>query len=117
MYNGTVSAAPNWHESVERKIVRDALPESYEALFHSIGIPNFLLLLKDVPMIPLEAIERAIGVIYLPQTERMSHYFNANLIGQFDAIIHYDNTVAVEPLEKTSEWIEGEVPETYPSGL
>lgn len=116
-YNGTVSAASNWHQPVERKIIRDALPDSYEALFHAVGLPNFLLLLKNAPMMPLEALERAIGVIYLPRTERMSHYFHANLIGQFDAIIHCDKTGAVEPIEKTSEWIEGEVPETYPSGL
>lgn len=116
-YNGTVSAASNWHHPVERKMVRDALPNSYEALFHAVGIPKFLLQLQNAPMMPLEALERAIGVVYLPNTERSSHYFFANIVGQFDIIIHCDKTTAVEPLEKTSEWIKGEIPETYPTGL
>ena len=84
-YNGTVSAASGWHEPVERKIVRDALADSYEALFHAIGIPNFLLLLKNKTRIPEQSLERAIGVVYQPQTERMSHYFYANIVDQFDA--------------------------------
>ena len=58
--------------------------------------------------------ERAIGVIYVPETERLSHYFEATLADQFDAVIHIDETRAVEPLEPSSEWIEGELPETYP---
>jgi erythromycin esterase-like protein len=62
-------------------------------------------------------LERAIGVVYHPQSERMSHYFYANLAQQFDAVIHCDKTTALEPLEKTSLWITGEVPETYPTGL
>jgi len=56
-------------------------------------------------------------VIYLPQTERVSHYFNAQLPDQFDAIIHFDNTRGVEPLERTPQWETGEAPETYPSAL
>ena len=116
-YHGTVSAASDWHKPVERKNVREALQDSYEALFHAIQIPNFLLLLKDASIVPNELLERAIGVVYHPQTERMSHYFYANLAEQFDAIIHYDKTRAVEPLEKTSQWLMGEAPETYPSGL
>ena len=58
--------------------------------------------------------ERAIGVIYRPESERLSHYFHARLPKQFDAIIHIDETRAVEPLERTSIWDEGELPETYP---
>ena len=61
--------------------------------------------------------ERAIGVIYRPETELMSHYFHARLPDQFDAILHYDHTRAVEPLERTAEWEAGEVEETFPSGL
>jgi erythromycin esterase-like protein len=61
--------------------------------------------------------ERAIGVLYLPRTERQSHYFSSQLPRQFDAIIHYDTTSAVEPLEPTSDWGRGEAPETYPVGL
>jgi erythromycin esterase-like protein len=59
-------------------------------------------------------LERAIGVIYRPETERLSHYFIARLADQFDAVIHIDETRAVEPLERTSLWEEGELPETYP---
>lgn len=116
-YDGTVSAAHDWHAPVERKNVRPALKESYEALFHATGIPNFLLLLKDTNVVPVKALERAIGVVYRPDTERASHYFYANLAEQFDAVIHCDRTTAVQPLEKTERWIAGELPETYPSGL
>jgi len=64
-----------------------------------------------------ERLERAIGVIYRPDTELISHYFHARLPNQFDAILHYDDTRAVEPLERTAEWQAGEVEETFPSGL
>jgi hypothetical protein len=56
-------------------------------------------------------------VIYRPETERMSHYFEANLAEQFDAVIHFDETQAVEPLERESAWDETEAPETFPSGV
>ena len=64
-----------------------------------------------------ERLERAIGVIYRPETELISHYFHARLPDQFDAVLHYDHTRAVEPLERTAEWELGEVEETFPSGL
>lgn len=62
-------------------------------------------------------LERAIGVIYRPETERQSHWFSARLCAQFDAVVHIDGTSAVEPLERTGLWDRGEPPETYPSGL
>lgn len=62
-------------------------------------------------------LERAIGVIYRPETERQSHYFLADLASQFDAVIHIDETRAVEPLERTAGWERGELPETYPTSL
>jgi erythromycin esterase-like protein len=62
-------------------------------------------------------LERAIGVIYLPETERASHYFQARLPEQFDAILHFDETQAVEPLERTPQWETGEAPETFPYGV
>jgi erythromycin esterase-like protein len=118
-YRGTVTAASDWGERAERKTVRPALAGSYEQLFHEVGLPWFLINLRasdartiDVLRGPL--LERAIGVIYRPETERWSHYFHANLAEQFDAIIHIDETHAVEPLERTSIWDEGELPETYP---
>jgi erythromycin esterase-like protein len=61
-------------------------------------------------------LERAIGVIYRPQTERTSHYFHARLPEQFDAVLHVDETQAVEPLERTAQWEAGEAPETFPFG-
>ena len=123
-YKGTVTAASNWDEPAERKRVRPALSGSYEALFHDVGMPRFLLTLRargmaaDILRGP--RLERAIGVIYRPETERVSHYFHARLTDQFDAVIHFDETRAVEPLERTAQWQmgeTGEVPETYPSGI
>jgi erythromycin esterase-like protein len=120
-YSGTVTAASNWGGPAERKRVRPALPESYEALFHSTGIPRFLLNLRQDGaarsglMEPM--LERAIGVIYRPESELVSHYFQAVLPRQFDAILHSDQTRAVEPLERTSEWGIGEPAETFPSGM
>lgn len=120
-YAGTVTAASGWDSPAERKHVRPALPGSYELLFHEARIPNFLLTFrgneKVAGLLREPRLERAIGVIYLPRSERVSHYFHAHLPDQFDAILHYDDTRAVEPLERTAAWEAGEVPETYPSML
>ena len=120
-YAGTVTAASDWDGHAERKVVRPALPESYEALFHDVGGRNFLLDLRTDrelrSALLTQRLERAIGVIYRPETERMSHYFAAKLSSQFDAVLHYDVTRAVEPLERTGVWDRGEIPETYPSAL
>jgi erythromycin esterase-like protein len=130
-YDGTVTAASDWDGPAERKNVRPGHPESYEALFHDacravaerrrVDIPNFVLNLRgDVDLashLRAERLERAIGVIYRPDTELISHYFHARLADQFDAVLHYDRTRAVEPLERTAEWEMGEVEETFPSGL
>ena len=122
-YDGTVTAGSDWDAPVERKRVRPALPESYEALFHDIGHPAFYLDLgADAAvreMLDQPRLERAIGVIYMPETERRSHYFLAHLPSQFDAVFHYDRTRAVEPLERTPQWTHGEteLPETYPTAL
>jgi len=122
-YAGAVTAATNWDEPAEHKIVRRALPESYEAAFHTAGIGNFYLDLRApseaVSMLRRPLLERAIGVIYRPDTERLSHYFHASLPAQFDAVLHYDRTRAVEPLERGAAWIRGakEMPETYPTAL
>ena len=107
-YAGSVTAASNWDEPAQRKTVRPALPDSYEALFHEARIGNFLadLTVPGELTSALESprLERAIGVIYRPETERVSHYFHARLPDQFDAILHYDTTRAVEPLERIGEW-------------
>ena len=120
-YTGTVTAASNWDEPAERKRVRPALSGSYEALFHEVGLPKFLLSLRDggeaASALRGPLLERAIGVIYLPQTERQSHYFDARLSEQFDAVIHLDETHALEPLERHALWETGEPPETFPTGM
>lgn len=120
-YQGTVTAASDWGGDAERKTVRPALPGSYEALLYQVPIPDFYLdfsrhAAAREALTPAR-LERAIGVIYRPETERASHYFHASLARQFDALFHYDTTRAVEPLERTGTWERGEFPETYPSAL
>jgi erythromycin esterase-like protein len=120
-YTGTVTAASEWGGEAERKRVRPALPDSYETLLHDVGIPAFLLCplgMSDSGRALREPrLQRAIGVIYRPETERQSHWFAACLSQQFDALVHIDVTRAVEPLERTGTWELGEPPETYPSAL
>jgi erythromycin esterase-like protein len=120
-HHGTVTAASDWDRPAERKRVRPALPGSYEELFHKTSVPQFLLMLNELGdaagMLNVQRIQRAIGVIYRPQTERGSHYFHVSLPEQLDAIIHIDETRAVEPLERTAPWEAGEAPETFPTGL
>ena len=120
-YAGTVTAASDWDEPAERKTVRPGLRGSYEALFHDVEIPNFLLFpdrTRELQRALDHArLQRAIGVIYRPETERQSHYFHTRLPSQFDAVLHYDRTRAVEPLEHTPVWERGEMPETYPTAL
>jgi len=119
-HGGTVTAASDWDGPPERKHVRPAMAGSYERLFHEAGIPRFLLPLRDPALAHALAgphLERAIGVLYIPKTERQSHYFHAKLADQFDFVIHIDETRATEPLERSAGWEAGEVAETYPSGL
>jgi erythromycin esterase-like protein len=117
---GTVAAASEWNGPMETKDVVPSLPQSYERLFHDSECPKFMLPLRDCESIELrdklsrERIQRAIGVIYHPETELESHYFEARLTHQFDELIWFDETSAVTPFE-TSE-LEG-MPDTYPFGL
>ncbi|HEY8600481.1 MAG TPA: erythromycin esterase family protein [Thermomicrobiales bacterium] len=119
-YSGTVTAADDWDQPPRLKRVRPGLPGSYEALCHAAGLPRFFLPLRDNPDPELLAdlrvrrLERAIGVVYRPETERWSHYFRASLPDQFDALLHFDETSAVEPLEPGAGWASGEAPETFP---
>ncbi|NOT30162.1 MAG: protein-L-isoaspartate O-methyltransferase, partial [Planctomycetes bacterium] len=119
-HHGTVAAASHWGGPLEVKQVRPALEKSYERLFHDAGVPSFLLPLRS-PRKPelrrelTEArLERAIGVLYRPETERASHYFHAVLPHQFDEFAWFDRTEAVHPIE-THE-LTG-MPDTYPFGL
>ena len=117
-YDGTVTAASSWDRPPELKRVRPAIEGSFEALFHETGVPRFVLLPDADGRLPSELrharLERAIGVVYRPKTERASHWFEARLADQFDAVVHLDRTSAVEPLEKSAGWTGGEAPETYP---
>jgi erythromycin esterase-like protein len=119
-YIGTVTAASDWGDPPERKRVRPGMPGSYEELFHDARLPRFMLLMGDgsdiAHALRQPRLQRAIGVIYRPQTERLSHYFQARLSDQFDAMIHIDETRALEPLDRNATWEQGEVPETFPTG-
>lgn len=101
-YTGTVTAANDWDEPYECKSVNPALDSSYEHVFHDTHNQNFLLNLRGNSQLEhflqLPRLERAIGVIYRPDTERQSHYFFARMPYQFDSIIHFDITTAVKPL-------------------
>jgi len=122
-HTGTVTAAHDWDEPASRKAVRPSLAHSYERLLHDTGLPAFALDLRRTTEategLRVERLERAIGVIYRPETERMSHYFHAELPRQFDFVIHLDVTRALPPLEPGDRWHAGaeEPPETYPSAL
>ena len=120
-HHGWVTAASDWDDPPQRKRVRDGLPGSWEDLFHQTGQNRFWLALRDDqalrPIIATKRLQRAIGVIYRPQTERQSHYFFTHLARQFDALIHIDETGALEPLDKGRVWTTGEAPETFPTGM
>jgi erythromycin esterase-like protein len=102
--------------------VREALPASHEDLCHRLGMPRFLLLSRELRGeghtlgLHEPRLQRAIGVVYRPETERVSHYYHARAFSQFDAWIHVDRTRALEPLERFGRRSQ-EVPETFPSGL
>ena len=125
-HSGTVAAADDWDEPMQIKRVRPSLPDSYERMSHDSGIERFLLDLRPgeggdgVRQDLMEPrLERFIGVIYRPETERWSHYSHAILPRQFDAWVWFDETRAVTPL--TGEQRPGEAAphedETYPFGL
>jgi erythromycin esterase-like protein len=99
-YEGTVTAASDWDGPAERKNVRPGEPESYEALFHEVDLPRFYLDLRSKEVasaLRAQRLERAIGVIYRLDSELISHYFDGRLSDQFDAVLHFDHTRAVEP--------------------
>lgn len=120
-FDGTVTAAHDWGEPARRMTVRPALPGSVEWLMHATGHGACYVDLAASPeltdVLRHPRLSRAIGVIYRPQTERQSHYFTVSVAQQFDALLHFDRTRAVEPLEQTGGSMFGELPETYPSSL
>ncbi len=119
-FDGHVSAASNWGGPVERKRVRPARIDSHEALLHEASMSEYWFATREFARdekLSALRLERAIGVIYRPESELQSHYFAADLVRQFDVVLHIDRTRALQPLETTSLWDRGEPPETYPSGL
>jgi erythromycin esterase-like protein len=120
-HRGTVTAASDWGGAALRKRVRPGLPASCEDLFHRLDVGRFALAFRgDAPLrrsLDAPRLQRAIGVIYLPETERVSHYFHTRVARQFDAMIHVDETHALEPLDRSSGWVDEEAPETYPTGV
>jgi len=119
-HSGTVAAATDWDGPMEVKNVQPALPDSYEQLCHATGLARFMLGLRGrgelcgSKGLGRQRLERAIGVIYRPETERVSHYFRANLPQQFDEYVWFDHSRAVTPLEAAE--IRG-LPDTYPFGV
>lgn len=119
-HSGTVAAASDWGGEMEIKKVRPSLAKSYEQLCHATALPRFMLGLRNHPELTgpqylgKPQLERAIGVIYRPETERDSHYFQAVLPRQFDEYIWFDETRAVTPFD-TAE-LAG-LPDTYPFGV
>jgi protein-L-isoaspartate(D-aspartate) O-methyltransferase len=120
--HGTVAAASDWDQPMQRMRVRPAHPESYERLCHESGLPAFTLHLRDPRRrevreeLSSPRLERAIGVVYRPDTELASHYFHASLPIQFDELVWFDETRAVEPL-RVERGPDAEPPDTYPFGL
>jgi erythromycin esterase-like protein len=116
-HGGTVTAAREWDEPAERRAVTPSLQGSYERFFHDTGFERFVLRTADAREALAESLlERAIGVVYKPETERASHYFRARMADQFDAVIHVDTTSALSPLERASR-ADSDLPETYPTGV
>jgi erythromycin esterase-like protein len=118
-HEGEVTAAREWDGPAELRAVRPSRPDSHERIFHDTGLPVFVVSLTDealAPALRVPRLERAIGVLYRPETERASHYFDARLHEQFDVVIHVDRTRALEPLERWSRH-EVDLPETYPTGV
>ncbi|ABF89534.1 erythromycin esterase family protein [Myxococcus xanthus DK 1622] len=120
-YTGVVIAAHEWDEPGLRRRIQPAMSGSYERLFHDVGMPAFLLRMAELGEaaggLHERRLERAIGVVYAPRTERWSHYFHANLPAQFDAVLHYDETRALRPLDSDAGHGEEDAPDTYPFGL
>ena len=120
--SGTVTAASDWWDSPPQRVhLKPALQDSYESVFHQTRCPRFLLDLRErnkaTSSLRAPRLERSIGVVYRADSEREHHYVEARLLEQFDAVIHIDETRAVEPIERATAWDKGEVPETFPTGV
>jgi protein-L-isoaspartate(D-aspartate) O-methyltransferase len=115
-----VAAASDWDGEMERMTVNPSQPQSYEKLFHDVGLPGFFLPLRRLEpgwlrtALEVRRLQRAIGVIYRPDSELVSHYYEACLPAEFDEYIWIDRTEAVHPFA-TAELED--FPDTYPFGV
>jgi erythromycin esterase-like protein len=117
-YEGTVTAASDWGGPARVRRVVPGREDAYEGDLHDAGLKRDLVIFETGLEVDPHRLERAIGVIYRPETERQSHYFQAEMARQFDAIVHLDSTQALRPLDHDPGWLpEGEAPETYPFGV
>jgi erythromycin esterase-like protein len=120
-HDGTVTAAHRWDEPAEQQAIRPSLPESYERVFHDAALGAFVLDLRAPAVADALAgprLQRAIGVIYRPATERASHYIRAWLPRQFDVVVHLDRTSPVVPLDAHDAPAPApDLPDTFPSGV
>lgn len=114
-----VTAARDWDGPAERRHVLPARKGSWEHLLHASGRDRFFLPIAVDLVQPLSEplLERAIGVLYRPESELASHYFAAALGAQFDALFHLDETSAVEPMDSSEHWEAHARPDTYPFGV
>jgi erythromycin esterase-like protein len=118
---GTVTAALDWESPARRMEMLTSRPDSFENLFHHTRHDRFAIPLRNneeaKALLRERRLERAIGVLYLADTELHSHYFHADITRQFDAVVHMDHTSAIQPLDHSTHWSHEEMPETYPSGM
>ncbi len=118
---GTVTAADDWDadEPAQTFALRPSLARSWERALHELGHRRLFLITEDAEgALDRELLSRAVGVVYRPQTERASHYFTSRLGQQFDVVIHYDETRALQPLARSVEQPAVHEPvETYPFGV
>src|SRR5262249_55577847 len=107
-YTGTVTAADGWEGPAEREWVWPAFPDSVEELLHEVGQKEFMLRFDAAPrsadVLRSARLQRVIGVVYRPESERPSHYFRARAADQCDSVIHIAETKWTAPLERTSSW-------------
>ncbi|MDB5688748.1 MAG: protein-L-isoaspartate O-methyltransferase [Sphingomonas bacterium] len=122
-HTGTVAAADDWDAPMQIKRINPSRLDSYERLAHDSGVERFLLDLREGvhgdlrDLLMEQRLERYIGVIYRPDTERWSHYSAASLAAQYDAFVWFDTTSAVTPLPAAGQGDAGGMDDTYPFGL
>ena len=127
-YTGTVTAATVWGGPAVSQCLVNGHPGSYEDLFHRVHVESasysdmvwrtrHLCSREAQALLAKPRLQRAVGVVYQPQTELSSHYFHADVCRQFDYVAHIDVSTALTPLDAEGEWPSSELPDTYPSGV